>query len=128
MNRVGALMDTSIKIGKYKIVLSGTIIAIYDQPLIFTIGSLTYTLLFASDSTKTGSYVTRKQPEGDKQSLVVTLYNFDNALGSGLSKPISMGNIGDEKLLLNFVILAMGDLQNRIMHYTWYQGKEETSA
>lgn len=60
----------------------------------------------------------------DDDSLRVTFINFNNALGTGNTKPTKLGVIDDLNLYLNYRIYALDSNSDKTIHYTFYLSED----
>jgi hypothetical protein len=107
-----------IRTGGRDVVASGTVITANNQNLEFQLAHLRVVFNFVSDG---GS--TRLGPSSASGSaLHLTLYNFNNSIGSGTTSPMEIGSLSGRKLWLSFVIYAFSPESSKTVHYTFMLG------
>ena len=115
---------TSIFSEQKEIISSGTVISFNNEPI---------TLKLFEDTTNvvTLKFVFKNNPEEKKEALsgkvindtlVLTLTNFNNPIGSGTTKPMDFASYKGQNLYLPFRVTILYD-SDRTLYYTIY--KEE---
>ncbi|CAH6919063.1 Conserved hypothetical protein [Vibrio chagasii] len=54
--------------------------------------------------------------------LILDIYNFTNALGTGVSSPIRIGTLMDRELFLVFMVYTTSPTAPKLVHYTFSLG------
>ncbi len=115
----------NIRCGENEILYSGTVIAILDQPVTIAFpeqkASLKFIINFAEDTSNKDSVI-RTNPI-DSRTLEMFFVNFSNPLGTGNTELWNIGNLGNQKLYLNYRVYHIDKL-SKTLHYTFYLGKE----
>lgn len=101
-----------------EVVAAGTVITADNKNLEFQLAHLRIVFAFVSDGTTTRMEGT----SGDSSTLTLTLFNFDNSIGSGTTSPIEIGTLNRRKLLLAFMVYALSDSSSKTVHYTFMLG------
>lgn len=101
------------------VIASGTVITADNQNLEFLLANLRVVFSFVSDSgqTRLGSGTT------SGSTLNLTLYNFNNNIGSGTTSPIDIGSLLGRKLRLSFMVYALNPESSKTVHYTFTLGE-----
>lgn len=107
-----------IKLGKYEVLSSGTVVGILNEPITFYIEDLVFDIVFKNDVNVEG-----KKVEGivsdDSSKMFVYFINFNDQLGAGNTKPMRLATINDRDLYLNHRVYALTDDAGKTLHYTW---------
>jgi len=56
--------------------------------------------------------------------MQITLTNFNNSLGTGLTVPFEVGHLNGRKLFLQFIVYTLGETGTKMFAYTWLIQKE----
>lgn len=107
-----------IKTGSFDVVASGTVITVPSQNLEFQISNLRVVFAFVSD----GGQPRLGPGSASDFTLNLTLYNFNNSIGSGTTSPIEIGNLSGRKLWLSFTVYALSPESSKTVHYTFMLG------
>lgn len=108
-----------IKTGSFDVIASGTVITAPSQNLEFQLSNLRVVFAFVSDGG-----LPRLGPGSATGSVLnLTLYNFNNSIGSGTTSPIEIGNLSGRKLWLSFTIYALSPESSKTVHYTFMVGE-----
>lgn len=100
------------------VLVSGTVLTADSNNLEFQLAHLRIVLAFYSDGT-----ATRMEAKSDQGSnLTLSLYNFNNSIGSGTTSPIEIGSFSGRKLHLAFMVYALSDSSSKTVHYTFMLG------
>ncbi len=100
------------------VVASGTVMTADSRNLEFQIAHLRVVFSFMSDSGQT-----RLGPgSASGSTLNLTLYNFDNSIGSGTTAPLEIGTLHGRKLWLSFMVYALSPESIKTVHYTFTLG------
>src|SRR5574340_1462975 len=100
------------------VLATGTVITADSSGLEFQLAHLRIVFVFVSDGTST-----RMEAKSDETStLNLTLFNFNNSIGSGTTSPVEIGTFSGRKLLLAFMVYALGDATSKTVHYTFMLG------
>ena len=111
----------NIKIGKYDVHSSGTVIGLTDEPISFDIENLTFEFNFKNNTEDKEQKVTTKI-DTDGKKLILTFYNFNNTLGTGNITPLKVADINSREFFLSYRIYALTDKSGKTLHYTWLLG------
>jgi hypothetical protein len=117
-----------IKVGKYDILESGTIVSIENEPIDFSIAEnigFTIRVVFVSDSEEKEPKI--KAENYDKVGAKLTFNNFNNSIGIGNVEPLEIGTLNNRKLLLNYRVYSLNK-GGKTFHYTWLLGEEVKNA
>ena len=109
--------------GELEIVGNGVAPVTGHSPLKLQVADLEIELHFEVDpKEKESSY----NMEIDGKKLVLTSKNFDNALGTGVIKPIAIGHLQKRKLYLSYWVWTPSSGEgNRIINWTILLGGEQ---
>jgi hypothetical protein len=107
-----------IRTGGFDVVASGTVITAPTQNLEFQLGNLRVVFAFVSD----GGQPRLGPGSASGSTLNLTLYNFNNSIGSGTTSPIEIGNLSGRKLWLSFTVYALSPESSKTVHYTFMVG------
>ena len=100
------------------VLASGSVVTADSRNLEFQLAHLRVVLEFLSDGT-----TTRMDAKSDEKStLTLSLYNFNNSIGSGTTSPIEIGTFGGRKLHLAFMVYALSEVSSKTVHYTFMLG------
>jgi hypothetical protein len=108
-----------IKAGGFDVVASGTVITAPSQNLEFQLGNLRVIFAFVFD----GGQPRLGPSSASGSTLNLTLYNFNNSIGSGTTSPIEIGNLSGRKLWLSFNVYALSPESSKTVHYTFMVGE-----
>jgi hypothetical protein len=107
-----------IQTSRRDVVASGTVITTNNENLEFQLAHLRVVFSFVTDAGQT-----RLGPSSASGSaLNLTLYNFNNTIGSGTTSPIEIGTLNSRKLWLSFVVYAFSPESSKTVHYTFTVG------
>jgi hypothetical protein len=113
-----------IKVGKYDVLESGTIVGNENEPIDFSIAEdigFTIRIVFGTDSEQTEPQINAENY--DKVGAKLTFNNFDNSIGIGNVIPLQIGTLNHRELLLNYRVYSLNK-GGKIFHYTWLLGEE----
>lgn len=116
-------LENEIKIStdKKDVIFSGTVFQFEKEDVIFHIPSLEFRLSFVSDD---GNPRAEGKYDNEKQEFCIQLYNYDNSLGVGLTKPMNIGSINDKKLYFICRVTTLSkQKENHLIHYTFFVEK-----
>jgi hypothetical protein len=113
-------MDTnfSIQAAGKKILQSGMVHSFDESGVTFHFNDLVLALRFQNDELDKSQRIVRKL-DGDK-SLIMTFFNFNNALGTGTTSPIKLGSILDKALLAHFTVYSINKQSPKLIHFTFF--------
>ncbi|RQO54468.1 hypothetical protein DBR47_22750 [Paucibacter sp. KBW04] len=101
------------------VVSAGTVITVDNRNLEFQIAHLKVVFSFVTDAG-----ATRLGPGSASDStLNLTLYNFNNSIGSGTTAPLDIGTLAGRKLSLSFMVYAISPESSKTVHYTFTLGE-----
>lgn len=107
--------------GDLQIVGNGIAPCTVNMPLRLKIKDLEIIFEFDSDESKEMKEI--RQIDGKK--LTLTLFNFDNSLGSGIIEPVEFGFMDNKKIYISYWIWTPSNKDSkRIINWTVLQGKE----
>ena len=117
-----------ILLGEKKVLYNGTIVGISGEPVIFKISSLIFEINITDDLLISNSRVLTKITK-DNERMIINLINFDNSLGRGNIKPLVLGHLGGEELLLSFKVYSSHNndfdkITTYSLEYTFYSGEK----
>lgn len=107
-----------IRTGGFDVVVSGTVITANNNSLEFQLAQLGVIFSFVTD----GGDTRLGKPYVSGSSLNLTLYNFNNSIGSGTTLPIEIGKLYGKKLWLSFMVYALSPESSKTVHYTFMVG------
>lgn len=113
----------SIKVGDLSLIDSGSIIVPQGMPLRFFIKDLEYVFTFSNDE-EGKPHVKTISNTGNK--LEIELVNFNDIVGVGNVKPLSMGRIDGQEILLMLRVSMLKEGGKTIL-YSWYL-KDKSNA
>ena len=118
----------SIKVGPYDVVESGSIIGFAKHHIEIVIGPendrLTLQFIFLPKSDDQEKNRTDFKVIDDKTASL-TFYGFTTSpLGFGSTQALHIGTLTNRKLYLSYRIYTLGELPERLIHYTFYVGEE----
>jgi len=112
------IASLQIRTSKRDVIASGTVITADNQNLEFQLAHLRFVFSFVSDSGQT-----RIDPgAASGTTLNLTLYNFNNSIGSGTTSPVEIGTLNGRKLWLSFMVYAISAESSKTVHYTFMLG------
>lgn len=111
----------NVKVGEYDVFDNGVVITHANKDIEFKISTLFIKVKFFKDDENTGQSVTPSLLEGN--CLQLTLTNFENSLGTGLTEPIEIGTINGKKLFFQFIVHSLADGETKMFSYTWLTKK-----
>ena len=110
--------------GDKEIHASGSVISYEAQPIEFTLGEgpnpIRSKFVFIHDENDKSARIELSVLE-DNKLLVINLFNFNSPIGIGNITPISVGQLTNRKLYLNFNVYSLE--KSKLVHYTWYLGE-----
>jgi len=115
-----------IKIGDYDVLDTGSVVGNLNESIDFELNSeviRTLRLFFVDDESTKGQKVFAKKNDTESRVIEMTFTNYNNSLGTGNNKPISLGIYKGRSLFFNFRIYSI-DKAGKHIHYTWLLGKE----
>jgi hypothetical protein len=56
------------------------------------------------------------------ETLILDLYNFNNAIGTGVKSPVRIGTLMDRELYLGFMVYSISPADSKLVHYTFMLG------
>jgi len=114
-------METaSFKSSGKDIISTGSIHSFTSDNLEITLLGLTFIFEFLTD--KEGKQRLEKESLSTKV-LKLKIFNFNNPLGTGTTKPIEMGTINNRKLYLAFTVYALDKDSLKLFQYTFFMGE-----
>ena len=107
-----------IKVGKFDVLYSGSVISLENESVLFCIDDLEIGLEFQSSDS--GEMKVRFNKLSDKKATLV-FENFNDSIGCGNPEPYSIGTYKSRELalLVRFSMLQKG---GRTIQYTWLLG------
>ena len=115
--------DMKISVGKYEVYDSGSVLSHGNKDILFEIKNLKVRIKFVSDP-ENANYDAKISLIENNTCLLLTLVNFNNSLGTGLTNPVEIGTINGSRLYLQFVVYRLGESDTRMFSYTWLTRKE----
>ena len=112
-----------IKVGDYEVYKTGSVISLPDDPIMFNFGTLHFKVIFENHHDENKQNVDI-EIASDNSKMTLRFINFNNSLGAGNVKPLSLAYIGKKELLLNYRVYALGKA-GKLFHYTWLLGYNE---
>jgi hypothetical protein len=115
-----------IKSGSTEIIASGLVTSFNGNPIEINYGPRIerLTLIFAfQDDERQETRIDATKP--NPNTLKLTLYNFRSPLGSGTPKPVPIGSLGGQKLLIHYRVYDIGN-SDKTVHYTIYRSGESS--
>ena len=112
-------MIESIQVGEYRVLESGIVTSTEGRDVIFNITS-NFSVRVVFTETEDDKQNMKFEVKNET-SLVITLQNFNNPLGTEFTKPLVVGTYQTKALYLHLKILGMHQNGNRTIIYTWMQ-------
>ena len=108
----------------FEVLNSGSVITYENEPITFHLADdLRVTFVFRDDKNNKEHRMDFNPIDNNELELI--LINFNNSLGTGNIKPISIGTLNNRRLFTNFRVYALSEKnKGRTIHYTWYLGEE----
>lgn len=119
---LGMNSDLKVKVGDYEVYDSGIIITHENKDITFEIKTLKVRIRFEKNE-QTKEHDIKKTLVDYDTCLQLTLVNFDNSLGTGLTVPIEIGFMNGSKLYLQFIVYSLSDKGTKMFSYTWLTKK-----
>lgn len=119
-----------IKVGDYDVLETGSVVGNLNESIDFELNTdliHTLKLFFVDDDNKKEQGVLAKKSDTESKVIEMTFTNYNNSLGTGNIKPISLGNYNGRTLFFNFRIYSL-EGGGKHIHYTWLLGKEENNG
>jgi len=114
-------MAVAIRSGAARVLATGTVTTFGGQSLIFDLAGqdpIQVELAFRSDEAVDGPAVSSEDTdEGYRLELV----NFDGTEGRGSSRPVLLGEDGDDLLFFHFRVMRFGVTEDRTVFYTFFR-------
>lgn len=105
-----------VQIDDYEVFANGTLVVNSDQTVSFVFDGLTIKFVFIKDETG------EKRVDRniiDSKTLLLHIYNFNNALGTGFATPIEIATLGNQtKVFILFAVYSISD-ELKVFQYTW---------
>ena len=115
--------DIKIHVGEYEVYDSGSVLS-HSNTILFEIKNLRVRVDFKTDSTNSKYDAKISLIENENgPCLLLTLINFNNPLGTGLTTPVEIGTINGSHLFLSFIVYRLGESDIRLFSYTWLTKK-----
>ena len=108
-----------IKTAGRDVIATGTVITADHLSLEFQLAHLRVVFSFVSD----GGQPRLGPSSASGSSLNLTLYNFNNSIGSGTTAPLEIGTLSGRKLWLSFMVYALSPESSKTVHYTFMLGE-----
>lgn len=115
------MKSITINSGPAEIVASGTVIAFSEHPIIIKLANLNAIFKFRDEKEKDDQHIEKKLL--DPTTLELTLYNFDNPIGSGTSKPMLLGQLNGQPLYVHFRVYALHG-SDKTLQFAFYRVRE----
>jgi hypothetical protein len=118
--------EIKVKVGDLVVLASGTVHAFDSARLVITVAALKYTFNFFTNAVDKPKVDWIAAPN-DTLNMAINVYNFDNALGTGVVQPIKIGIIENDYIYLSFYVWAPTGSANglKIINYVIYRGGKE---
>lgn len=109
-----------ISSGGHDVHASGTVISYKKESLVFQLAD-DLRIIFKFLDDEVGK--PHMNASGtDAHSLEITLFNFNNPLGTGIIDPLLIGELNDRELYVCFMVHSIAETPSKTFHYTWYLG------
>jgi hypothetical protein len=112
-----------VNVGNFEVIESGSLVSHEGEPIDFilqqTPSLFAVRILFRSDPENTAM---RMESAVTENRLHITLFNFNNSLGTGNTTRLNIGTLDNRSLHFSFWVVAAGNNGNKVFHYTWYRG------
>lgn len=115
--------DMKISVGEYEVYDKGSVLSHGDRDILFEIKNLKVRIKFENNPEDTNYAANINLIEGNT-CLQITLVNFNNPMGTGLTNPVEIGMINGSRLFFQFVVYRLGESDTRMVSYTWLTRKE----
>lgn len=115
------MLETTIFSGNKMIIASGTVITFDNEPItikLFENSQQKISLQFIFQ-TNTDIKEPAMSTTVTRNTLIFTLTNFDNPIGTGSTKPINFAKYKNETLYLHFRVNALSE-SDKTLYYTVY--------
>jgi len=112
----------------YEVVGSGSVFTFYQKPIKIKIEE--------SDPKENDMYILFKflddisttEPDVkttvDDSTIIISLVNYNNVLGTGTKDPFRIGTSGDNYLYLHFRVYGATEKSDKLLHYTIFTQKK----
>lgn len=110
--------DIKISVDEYEVYDSGVVISHENKEILFEVKNLKVKMMFSSNPEKKG-YDAQISLTEDRSCMLLKLINFNNSMGTGLTKPVEIGTTNGSRLFLQFIVYRLGDSDSRMISYTW---------
>ncbi|MFS0689404.1 DUF6864 domain-containing function [Sporosarcina sp. 179-K 8C2 HS] len=112
----------SISVGeKQQLIESGVVIQFNNQPVEFNLELTNFPLkiimVFKNDS-KTEPHM--EPATIDNTTLSLILYNYNNPLGTGSTRPLKIADYQGKHIYLNYRIYSLSDTSDKTVQYSFY--------
>ena len=105
------------KVGDFKCLESGSIVLNQSNSIVFTFSGVEIEIVFITNDGEENQSI-KALPQSNKK-LLIQLINFNNSLGTGITRPISIATLNSkEEVFLQYVVYSINEI--KVMHYTWY--------
>lgn len=115
--------DIVVSVGEYKVFDSGSVISHDNKEIFFEIKKTIKVKIRFITNQEVEGHAANLSYEENHTVLVISLTNFDNTLGTGLTIPADIGVINGSKLYLQFIVYFLSG-GTRLLSYTWLTKKE----
>ena len=103
-------------VGEFDLIDGGSIVANQSNNILFLIDNLEIEIVFVDSEDKKQEI---KSSIVDNKKLQLHLLNFNNPLGVGPTRPISVATFSSGiEIFLHYVVYSISD--TKIFHYSWY--------
>lgn len=104
----------------FDVIITGSVITFKNESINFELAeNLKYVIEFISDNNIETNEIDFNIVDGSH--MLITLTNFNSALGVGNVEPLLLGHLNGRNLYFNFFVDAYGEGDRKLFHYTWYQ-------
>ena len=98
------------------------VVHVFGRKIEFKVQDLSLIFEFRTDKELSPSQDIQQEIVSEK-TLKLTLINFDNPIGTGVSTPIQVGTMNERKYFIAFSAFALGDSDSRRLEYTFMLGE-----
>jgi hypothetical protein len=114
------MSDIKISAGEFTVYSSGSVISVFDKPIKFELFGLEYEIMFIKDDENPAATYTRNNTDETKQKQIITIKNFNDKTGNGVTKPIFVGYTPNDKIYLSFIVYSLSSGSGKLFCYTWF--------
>lgn len=118
------MIPVEIESGPAKVVLSGSVFAFEQNPIVMHVAGLDLVFEFEDEFDDQGNLKTsfRKKMELlDQKTIKITFVNYNISTGIGTIEPFQIGLIENKRLFINYLVQGDRTRKSKLFHYTLYE-------